>query len=334
MIKLLHEGRQPDFIEALQSAVIRRHGRLLMPAFASCLVIIVFHHLTGIDPNWGFPAKNIFVELWWWVLECLRNLNYWTSFALRYNGVTWTIIVELKGSMAIFAWLFATHSLRPQWRLLLTLGLSLSLVMLGLGAMYASFFVGLLTCELDLLNTSGQIEGIWLPWTSLSKYLAKRKRARTYLLYSGIFFGLIFASTPTLKGDIPAKDAIRRCVWPSTLFNVVPYHYWTGWPNLEYRDFWYFWGAWILAISIKEVRWAKAIFESSFCQCQSTRPTHHLSLTLTMNRSRPPLLLPLPNAHQRRSNLLARTPDPLRLRSPGWTRCKLAIRSYSSVRMV
>lgn len=268
MIRLLHEGRQSDFIEALQSAVIRRHGRLLMPAFASCLLIIVAHHLTGFEANYSNPANNIFVELWWWVLDCLNTLNYWTAFAMRYNGVTWTIVIELKGSMAIFAWLFATHSLRPQWRVLLTLGLAFSMVLFGLGSMYAAFFAGLLSCELDLLNASGQIEGIWLPWNSLNRYLAKRKRARIAVLYSGIFFGLIFASTPTLRSDVPLKEAIEYCAWPQTLYNIVPHHYWVGWPNLEYRDFWYFFGAWTLAISIKEVRWVRALFETSFAQCE------------------------------------------------------------------
>lgn len=134
MIQMLHEGRHTEYMEALQSAIIRRHVRLLMPAFFSALLIIVFYHTTGFEENWsGGRASNIFVEFLWWILDCLHTLNYFTAFAMRYNPVTWTIVVELKGSMSIFAWLFVVHRLRPQRRILLTLALSFFLVLFGLG---------------------------------------------------------------------------------------------------------------------------------------------------------------------------------------------------------
>ncbi|KAL9527262.1 O-acetyltransferase [Sphaerulina musiva] len=278
MIQMLHEGRQTEYMEALQSAIIRRHVRLLMPAFFSALLIIVFYHITGFEENWsGGRASNIFVEFLWWILDCLHTLNYFTAFAMRYNPVTWTIVVELKGSMAIFAWLFVVHRLRPQRRILLTLALSFFLVLFGLGSWFAAFFVGMLSCELDLLHASGELTHIWFPWTKISHYLAQHKRLHTLVLNAGIFLGMLFASTPMLKGP-SAKEAIERCAWPETLFNVVPYHYWQNWPTLEYRDFWYFWGACFLGISIKEVKWAKSLFETNFAQYLGR---HSFSLYLT-----------------------------------------------------
>lgn len=95
----------------------------------------------------------------------------------------------------------------------------------------------MLSCELDLLHASGELTHIWLPWTNISHYLSQHKRLHTILLNAGIILGLLFASTPMLKGP-SAKEAIERCAWPETLFNIVPYHYWQNWPTLEYRDFW------------------------------------------------------------------------------------------------
>lgn len=148
MIQMLHEGRQTEYMEALQSAIVRRHVRLLMPAFFSALLIIIFYHITGFEENWsGGRASNIFVEFLWWILDCLHTLNYFTAFAMRYNPVTWTIVVELKGSMAIFAWLFVVHRLRPQRRILLTLALSFFLVLFGLGKYLPYRYIRASLCE-------------------------------------------------------------------------------------------------------------------------------------------------------------------------------------------
>ncbi|KAI5360280.1 putative acyltransferase 3 domain-containing protein [Septoria linicola] len=281
LLRLMHEGRQAEFIEALTSAVVRRHGRLLMPAMLSALLTICFYWFTGWEPNWDNNkfASNFFQELWWWVLDCLQMLNYFTAFASYYNRVTWTIVAELKGSMALFAWLFAVHQMRVQFRLLATLALSFFLVIFGRGAMYSAFFAGMITCELDLLTASGEINRLWLPWRGISDYLKSRERARSIFLHSGLFFGLLFASTPLLHTDKPVKEAIANCSsWPSVLFNIVPWQYWNNWPDIAYRDFWWFWGAWLSAASIKEIRWARKLFETSFAQYLGR---HSFSLYLT-----------------------------------------------------
>ncbi|CAK1362713.1 uncharacterized protein RHO25_007033 [Cercospora beticola] len=280
LLRLLQEHRQAEFIEALNSAVIRRHGRLLMPAMLSALFILLFYWITGIDPNWsGGFADNFFAELWGWVKDCFQVLNYFTAFASYYNRVTWTIIIELKGSVMVFGWLFAIHSLRAQWRILLTLGLSVALVLFSSYAFYAAFFIGMMMSEIDLLHDSGEIDKIWLPWDPLSKYLRTRRLARTIVLHTTLLVALLLASFPVLKWDLPPEVAVARCSsWPSFLFNMTPPQYWDKGATSGIRDFWYFWAAWLLAVSIKELRWAKELFESSFPQYLGR---HSFSLYLT-----------------------------------------------------
>lgn len=216
--------------------------------------------------------------------------------------------------------------------------------------MYSAFFAGMITCELDLLTASGEINRLWLPWRGITDYLKTRERARSIFLHSGLFFGLLFASTPLLHTDKPVKEAIANCSsWPSVLFNIVPWQYWNNWPDIAYRDFWsvllgsvfacwncllmlyrWFWGAWLSAASIKEIRWARKLFETSFAQCKW--PSHHpLRLPVKTNiitpRPRPPLLLTLPHAPRRRSDLLPHRPHPHRFRPPRRARRELTLRS-------
>ncbi|KXT11436.1 hypothetical protein AC579_7254 [Pseudocercospora musae] len=268
LISLIQEGRPDDFVEALNSAVIRRPCRLLIPAMLTTLLLLTFFHMTGIDPNWNGAATNIVSELWLWVLDCLQLMDFYNVYASRYLLITWTIVVEWRGSMAVFVWLFAIHQLRTQWRVLLTLALVLYLVMCTISTQYAAFFAGMLSCELDLIRTSSEKGQFRMPWCRISDYLAQRRFLHGLVMHSVLALGLIFASTPTLKPDLATTEhAIQVCAnWPSFLYNMVPGQYWEKWPGIQYRDFCYFWGAWLTILGIKEIRWAKAIFETRIVQ--------------------------------------------------------------------
>ncbi|KAM3420414.1 hypothetical protein BST61_g3688 [Cercospora zeina] len=172
LLRHLQENRQAEFIEALNSAVIRRHGRLLMPSMLSALFILFFYWITGIEPNWSV-----------------------------------------------------------------------------------------------------------LGWRCSVLTLPERRIARTIVLHTTLVVALLLASFPKLKYDLPPEVAVAQCSsWPSFLFNITPLQYWAKWRTSGIQDFWYFWAAWLLAMSIRELRWAKKILESNFPQYLGR---HSFSLYLT-----------------------------------------------------
>ncbi|KXS97008.1 hypothetical protein AC578_1885 [Pseudocercospora eumusae] len=193
LISLIQEGRQDDFVEALNSAVIRRPCRLLIPAMLSTLVLLTFFHMTGIDPNWWVHAKYL---VW----------------------------------LSLFGFSPST-SYEPS----------------GECTQYAAFFAGMLTCELDLIRTSSEKAQVRLPWSRISHYLAQRRFLRGLVMHTVLALGLIFASTPM------AFLLVRHS--PRSILGEMAWH-----------PISYFWGAWLTILGIKEIRWAKAIFETTIVQ--------------------------------------------------------------------
>ncbi|KXS97006.1 hypothetical protein AC578_1885 [Pseudocercospora eumusae] len=115
------------------------------------------------------------------------------------------------------------------------------------GTQYAAFFAGMLTCELDLIRTSSEKAQVRLPWSRISHYLAQRRFLRGLVMHTVLALGLIFASTPM------AFLLVRHS--PRSILGEMAWH-----------PISYFWGAWLTILGIKEIRWAKAIFETTIVQ--------------------------------------------------------------------
>ncbi|KAF7194136.1 O-acetyltransferase PaAT-1 [Pseudocercospora fuligena] len=268
LVVLLHQGRQAEFIDALNSAVIRRPARLFIPAMATTFLTVVFFYITGIEPPWppSLSPSNIFQACLYWMLDCFQLTNYFDAFTSDYSRILWTVVVEFKGSMALFMWLFAIHQFRAQSRVWLTLGLTLYLVFFTIRTEFAAFFAGLVTSEIDLLNASEQ--RVWIPvWTELCEFLSTRKLLRSIILHLAFIVALFFASTPILKSDMSSSKAIETCdTWPKFTWYLVPWQYWKSWPMGFQRDFWYFWSSWLFILTCKEIEWLKSLLEGRLPQ--------------------------------------------------------------------
>ncbi|KAM3421356.1 hypothetical protein BST61_g1753 [Cercospora zeina] len=262
LISLLHEGKQAEFVEAINAAVVRRAGRLFLPVAFSTLFLAFFWHITGIVTAFPERQSNIFTEVWAWFRDQLKFWYYYrTGFLFTYyNAHTWTIPVELRGSMNIFLWLFAVHQVRTKWRILLTVGILAHFIYTS-GAWYAAFFAGMLTSELDLISTNGV--QVSLPWDPILNFFRRRDMIKQILLHVMLFIGLWLASQPS--SDMHPREEVMDCGAWNYLNKLIPDPYDDG-SSSTYRWFWLFWAAWIILITVSQIGWVKWLFETGPAQ--------------------------------------------------------------------
>lgn len=262
LISLLHEGKQAEFVEAINAAIVRRPGRLFLPVAFSTLFLAFFWHITGIVTAFPQRQSNIFTEVWAWFLDQMKFWYYYrTGFLFTYyNAHTWTIPVELRGSMNVFLWLFAVHQVRTKWRILMTVGI-LAHFIYASGAWYAAFFAGMLTSELDMIYTNGV--PVSLPWDPIVNFFRKREMIKQGVLHVMLFVGLWLASQPS--SDMHSRDEVMDCGAWNYLNKLIPDPYNDG-NNTTYRWFWLFWAAWIILVTVGQIGWVKWLFETGPAQ--------------------------------------------------------------------
>lgn len=275
-ISLLHEGRREDFVEAINSAMIRRPLRLFLPVVWSTLFFACAWHIFGIATPWPEHRPNIFAELVTWCEETSAFFYFFrTGFLFTwYNPHTWTIPVELRGSMFLFVWLFSLHQIPNRFRILMTVGMVLHLAIGSSGAWYACFFAGMLTAELDLLasESSGAAQ-IRLPWDAPLKALKNRRVLWATILHVMLLCGLLLAGQPS-SDYMKKAELYGSCSGWRTLSHLIPPAYGDG--DSTNRWFWLFWAAWMLLVAIKEIDWVRRLFEARFSQCESLPSTTHV----------------------------------------------------------
>ncbi|KXS94422.1 hypothetical protein AC578_9354 [Pseudocercospora eumusae] len=263
LISLLHEGRRDDFIEALNAAMVRRMGRLFIPVWFSTLMLAFFWHITGITTAFPEHQSNIFLELWaWWKDQMKFTYFFRGGFLFTYYNVhTWTIPVELRGSLTLFVWLFCTHQVGTRSRILLTFAMTLYWVIGAAGAWYGAFFAGMLTAELDLLSANGL--HVSLPWDPIFKFFKRRRVLKVILMHLMLVSALWLASQPSSDSE-DMEEVLGKCGAWGTLMKFIPDSYKEG--NTTYRWFWLFWAAWMLLVSVKEIPWVRWLFETGPAQ--------------------------------------------------------------------
>lgn len=266
LLTLLHEGRRDDFMENLHSAMIRRPVRLFMPVVLSTLMLWIVWHLFGIHVPWPRQRGNIFAEAANWVSEMavfayFYKIGYLYTY---YNVHTWTIPVEFRGSMFLFFWLFALHTVKTRTRVMLTLAMTLYLAIACPGAWFACFFGGLVLSELELLSTESSALQITFPWDSWDRWLRSKKVLRSVMLHLLLLASIYLACQPS--SDWSTRDlTLGNCPGWQTLSWMIPSTYLDEFS--QFRWFWLFWGAWMMVYAVRELAWVRSLFETHTAQC-------------------------------------------------------------------
>ncbi|KAJ4415138.1 hypothetical protein N0V82_007508 [Gnomoniopsis sp. IMI 355080] len=127
-------------------------------------------------------------------------------------------------------------------------------------AMYATFFAGMVTAELDLLSSSAAAR-FSLPWDKLVQLLGRHSLIRTLLLHA-VFLGALYLGSQPSEGSHSKDEVLGKCHGWKTLSTWTPEAADDG-----YLDFWWFWAAWLLLFACKEISWLKRGLEAGFSQC-------------------------------------------------------------------
>lgn len=158
-----------DISSILASAIFRRPFRLYIPMIGSTLTFMILWHLLGITPSLNHHEVSFFAdlrnyirELWHWsYIFRSKNKGYFTDHGkvqeawFDYNGHTWTIPIELQGSLLVYIFLLILCKATIKARIWMT---SLAAIyFLVHGSCYTfTFLAGSVIAELELCSASAR----------------------------------------------------------------------------------------------------------------------------------------------------------------------------------
>jgi peptidoglycan/LPS O-acetylase OafA/YrhL len=249
-LSLIHNYEYEKLGDNLASALFRRWLRLFIPVICTTFIYLTLWHAFGIQSSKTVLRPTYLDEIWNWYLE-FKNF----SFIFRsggdpwfyYNFHTWSLPVEFRGSMVVYASLLALSRSTRNARLFCLVGLIFYFMYIVDGSFCAMFLSGVLLCDLDLLAAGNNLP------TFLSK-LGKYKHS--------IFPALFFISM--YLGGVPSHSLEVQVIRDSP-----------GWSYLSYlkpqavfdpKWFYLFWAATFLVCSTSRIKWLRWFFETSFNQ--------------------------------------------------------------------
>ncbi len=257
-LRLVRDGNPRGCLWALASAVVRRPIRLYLPVFAVTFALAVLKHAPFKlveDLPWPELKPDVFVEMKTWIVDAFHFFNPFQAHDnqrwFTYSIVVWTIPIELKGSMLIYAAagvnaLTATH-LTPSRATILCSLAALIFLQTGFWAT-ACFLFGLALSYLDIHALDAPLERL-------------TPRARALFWNTAFILGFYLLTQPA-KGGHP-EFALNTPGW-HTLTSLVPAAYDTN----QYYRYWTSWGSLLVVYAALRIRWLQGFLK--------TRPMRYL----------------------------------------------------------
>lgn len=253
-IALIQKGQKRKCRNGLIAALIRRPVRLYLPCFGVGLAVALLMQLpNNIYPDtiWQKAEPSLSAELHNLLNKCISFFNPFQrhAFNLRkfeYDVVVWTIPIELKGSVLIYA-LTGTLFFSSVPKIVLTglLG-CLSVVFLQCGWWEGGCFTaGLVLTIIDYYD---------LDTAYCFRYI--RSPLRDLILHIMLLLGGYLLSQPVSEGH------------PEWSLDTPGWYYLTSWipgtyDENNYYRFWTSYGATILIYATLRLRWSQALFNIS-----------------------------------------------------------------------
>jgi len=248
-LSLVQAGDMVHFMDNVASALFRRWMRLYIPIIVTTLITLHMWHVLGIWMDF-VPEPSYGAELWRWYTE-FKNFSFiWSTGGFpwsTYNPHTWSIPVEMKGSICIYTAIVAFSRTRRNMRLLCSALLTYYFMYIADGAYYSLFTAGMLICDIEQLGAEDSLP----EWIALFKP------------YSRIIFHLLFIISVFLGGVPSFSNDIL------VLRNTPGWHYLSflvPQAVFDYKWFYLFWAAVLLVVSVPHLPWLKRFFECRFCQ--------------------------------------------------------------------
>ncbi|RMJ25397.1 acyltransferase [Aspergillus sp. HF37] len=249
-LDLIEKGDLTALGDHLASAFFRRWVRLFLPVAATVVVYATSWHLFGIWVD-GHSAKNNWLDEMWSLYTEFKNFSFLYDTGgepwLSYNFHVWSIPVEMKGSLVVFASLLAFSRCTVNARLYCQLALIVYFLYIADGWYCAMFSAGMLLSHLDLLAKLERLPG----------FLARLKPYKTIIYHHLLAISVFLGGVPGQGGG--AEQLARNYAWyylsylkPQAVF--------------DYKWFYLFWAAVLLVASVAHVSWLRRFLETRVCQ--------------------------------------------------------------------
>lgn len=234
----------------LASAFFRRWLRLFLPLAVTIVLYATSWHIFGIRVDGATPKSTWTDEMWSLYAE-FKNFSFLYKEGgdpwLSYNYHAWSIPIELRGSMFIFASLLALSRCTLSTRLWCQLVITGYFLYIADGWYCAMFTAGMLLSHLDLLAKTDQ----------LPRFLAQLKPYKTLIYYHLLALSIYLGGVPSENRDLEQLARNRGWYYLSYLKPQAVF---------DYKWFYLFWAAVFLVASVSHISWLKRFFETRLCQ--------------------------------------------------------------------
>lgn len=249
-LALIQAGEFLQLNDTVASALFRRWLRLFLPIIITTWMILTFYHVTGITGTFK-PEKTYFGELWKWYAEGKNFTFIFTTGGepwFTYNPHTWSIPVEMKGSIVIYTSVMAFSRLSQRGRLWAEVLLAVYFMYVADGAHFSMFVAGMFICDLETLHLNNKLPS-W--FTEIG---GRHQNA----MFHGIFALSVFlGGVPAQSSDMQQFREQPGWRWLSTLKPQAVF---------DFKWFYLFWAATLLVVCVPRLPWLKRFFESRFAQ--------------------------------------------------------------------
>jgi peptidoglycan/LPS O-acetylase OafA/YrhL len=217
-IKLMRSRSWEQFQETMFSSVFRRALRLYIPVYTVQLCVLLatllgfFDHASDLHKDWPFKGgtnedffevKNTAGEqIYDWVTSMVKLSSPFKPIRPKYDVHLWTIPLEFRNSIVLFATLVAFSKLRSRIRIVLSLALYSYCVLVEEGDV--ALFIAGMTCAEFLLIKDEQAKQ--LP-------AAEKPSPRTQSLRAKIIWTIVYITGLHLL-SIPAWRFVTICPSP------------------------------------------------------------------------------------------------------------------------
>lgn len=250
-LSLIHAGENLKLFDSLASAFFRRWFRLFIPVMVTTLAFVTSWHVLGYWNSVCEPKPTLGEELWNWYVE-FKNFSFVFKDGWRWlscNPHLWSIPVEMRGSIIIFAACTALSRATTKARLLCQLALIFYFLYVVDGYYCALFIAGMLQCDLDLL---ARRKGAYFP-----RFLRRLEPYKTAICYLAFAVAMYLGGVPSSNRDVQELRASPGWGFLSRLKPQAVY---------DYKWFFLFWAGNMLVASVARIGRLRRFFEAPFCQ--------------------------------------------------------------------
>ncbi|KAG6037122.1 hypothetical protein E4U41_005314 [Claviceps citrina] len=247
--RLIEDNDIAGLADHLRSAVFRRWLRLFLPVAATMFVYASSWHLFGLWVDRAKPQGNWLDEMWF--LYCdFKNFSFvfkdglpWLSYSIH----VWSIPVEFRGSMVVFASLLAFSRCTLKARLWCQLALVGYFMYVADGWYCAMFVAGMLLSHLDVLAAADGLPG----------FLARLRPYKGVICHHFLVLGLYLGGVPCQNRKVEQLASNRGWYLLSFLKPQAVF---------DYKWFYLFWAAILLITAISNIQGLRRLFETRICQ--------------------------------------------------------------------